>query len=442
MGFEGVPPEAILKLRTTTMSPESQKHLHGLSAYFAQNRERLLTEWRRAADSDSAQTTVSALSRSQFNNHIPQLLTIFEEELRDGDQSQLIRPPIEEIKHGLQRWQQGYQLPELMREWDHLHNCMADLIAEYARRHPGSDCECYHFAYAKLRRLVGSGVIESSGQYARLQQEAAAGNVNSLKTALAKLQSVENHRAELFRQTVHDLRTNVQSASMAAEILGADGLEPSERGGFASSIQEGLSAVSAMLEDLMQLARLEAGLEKRKIAPLDAGELILTFCATVMPLAQRKGLGLTVRGPDLLNVEGDAQKIRRILQNLVGNALKYTDAGGVTVSWGGAEKAWWFSVKDTGPGMNGSKGPPIVEGLQQATESARESAHARQPMENALVTMAQTSDPKRRKHRGGEGVGLSIVKRLCELLDASIELETSPSTGTFFKVRLPIKYHP
>lgn len=427
-----------------TMNAATQRQLDALSDYFAQNRKKILAEWRAAANADPAQTTVSALSRTQFNDHIPQLLTVFEEELKQDGRPPPARERTEEIKHGLQRWQQGYQLTELMHEWSHLHGCLAQIIAEFGRQNPGIESVVYHSAYKKLRRLIGNGVIESTGQYARMQQEEAAGNVNSLTTALAELRSVEKIRGELFRQTVHDLRGNVQSASVAAEILRDEGMNPHERGQFATSIQDGLSAVSTMLEDLMQLARLEAGLEKRNVVALDASELIRAFCATVAPFAQGKGLSLTADGPKRLPVDGDPHKLRRILQNLVGNALKYTEAGGVMVSWGAAGRSWWLSVKDSGPGMAGASAPPIVEGMRAATESAQESAHAGNSpivIPSSVLPEAKTSHRKR-PTKGGEGVGLSIVKRLCELLDASIELETSASAGTTFKVRLPTHFNP
>lgn len=419
-----------------------QQQLARLSDFFRQNREKILAEWRKAAEADPVQTTVNALSRAQFNDHIPQLLEIFEDELKLNAPLGIVQLHDEEIKHGRQRWQQGYNLTELMHEWAHLHACMARVIGEFARAHPEVEGEVFHFAYANLLRYVGDGVIESTGQYARLAQAAAAANVKALKTALAQLQDIEARRADLFRQAVHDLRGNVQAAKLAAEILQAESIPPKDRAEFAASIEEGLAAVSVLLEELMQLARLEAGQEKRRFAALNAGELIRAFCTTLAPVAAAKKLSFVTEGPDDLAIEGDADKLRRILQNLIGNAVKYTDAGGVTISWGRESKTWWLSIKDTGPGFSETGGPSMAESLQEATQDARD-------IPGDADVKIESQDPvippriplrKRSTVKPGEGVGLSIVKRLCELLDARIELESSAEAGTTFVIHFPLTY--
>src|SRR5690606_19844490 len=108
--------------------------------------------------------------------------------------------------------------------------------------------------------------------------------------------------------------------------------------------------------------------------PFDAAALIGEFCRIARPVAVERGLYLHLEGPDALPVSGDATKVRRILQNLVLNALKYTDTGGVKVSWGpeGA-RSWFVTIQDTGPGLLSGPGAPIVRNLNEATASARES---------------------------------------------------------------------
>jgi signal transduction histidine kinase len=141
-----------------------------------------------------------------------------------------------------------------------------------------------------------------------------------------------------------------------------------------------------------------------------------------------------------LAVEGDAAKVQRIAQNLILNALGATRRGGVRVVWGdrnvpGAEQ-WMLCVQDTGPGLQlQSVAAPMEQALLDATEKAHESDPGAAP-----PTLSSESAPRAPADTAGEGIGLSIVKRLCELLDASLELETAPGAGTTFRVIFPRAY--
>ena len=154
-------------------------------------------------------------------------------------------------------------------------------------------------------------------------------------------------------------------------------------------------------------------------------------------------------GPDSLLVHGDRAKVQRVLQNLLLNALKYTQSGGVTVIWGDGKsldtQEWMFCVQDTGPGLDAGPGAPLARQLYEATQTAHavDDIHAAErtavDMPTAPTVPAQSTTLPA-SELPGEGVGLSIVKRLCELLDASLELETSPGKGSTFRVVLPMRY--
>ncbi len=138
-------------------------------------------------------------------------------------------------------------------------------------------------------------------------------------------------------------------------------------------------------------------------------------------------------------MEGDPDKLRRLVQNLVLNALKYTKEGGVTVAWGKQKQRWRVTVKDTDPGLMAGPGSPIAAGMKAATASARESdakaADAQGEAPSVLPLPPGGSDiSSRHTEQVGEGIGFSIVKRLCDLLDASLELASSTETGTRFRV--------
>jgi signal transduction histidine kinase len=152
-------------------------------------------------------------------------------------------------------------------------------------------------------------------------------------------------------------------------------------------------------------------------------------------------------GPSALQVEGDKPKVLRILQNLLLNAVKYTQHGGVSVTWG-VDKGrdtdrWTFSVQDTGPGIDEAHAAPLAQEIHNATEVANDARAAstdRRRDMAAAATLPSQSEAAPQEQQPGEGVGLSIVKRLCELLDAGLELETSPGQGSTFRVILPRSY--
>jgi signal transduction histidine kinase len=421
-----------------------------VSAFLKSRRKLILLAWRSAAEADPEQTTVRALTRGQFNDHIPEVLDAFERKLcaRPGGveaASASLDKKAEEVKHGLHRWQQGYRLHELMREWGHLQLCLFEELETFAATHPEVSRETITGANRQMITLVNEAIAESAAQFERMQRAEASGQLGDLKEALVSVNEIERRRAALIHQAVHDLNSNVFSVSVAANLLGATDVAEAERVEFAALLKHGVKGVTVMLGDLMDLARLEAGQESREITVFDAAALAVEVCEGNQPFARGRNLFLETHGAARLSVEGDRGKVRRLLQNLLSNALKYTEWGGVIVSWGAEKESWWLMVKDTGPGLLAGPGAPMVVGLQEATASARESdekvAAKTGQTSHVLKPSADGPEPMRPSHQQpGEGIGLSIVKRLCELLDASLEMASSAETGTTFRVVLPRQY--
>jgi signal transduction histidine kinase len=351
--------------------------------------------------------------------------------------------------HGMQRWQQGYHLRDLTREWSQLQMSTMEVVDDFARAHPELEVEVARTARDELSKLCWNGVNESTMQYWQLHQSEAAGYISDLKEALATVSALERARAEAWREAAHDLRGSVTVVTGASSVLHSKDLPEPARTRFMGMLQRGVSSLHEMLNDLMDLARLEAGYEKRSIAAFDAAATLRDFCVTSLPLAEAAGLYLHAEGPERLVVEGDRAKVTRILQNLVLNAIKYTEHGGITVSWQGEDASpgasWSFSVQDTGPGLDAGPGAPMAQQMYDATQVMhRGNDEHTDASEGERADLAQTQPAQsqtRPAHQApGEGVGLSIVKRLCELLDAAIELETSPGTGSTFRVALPVRY--
>jgi signal transduction histidine kinase len=434
------------------VSFQNRGHLAALASYLAQQRDAILHAWREAVDHDPEVTTASTISRAQFNDHVPEVLDAFERKLRGVDSGESIRSAEQQsaAEHGLHRWQQGYDQRETMREWGHLHLCILDAIELYGYLHPDLDAAVMPYARRALVRLCNGGVCESAARFAWLQRTEAAGRVRELEQALEQLRTLERERAEIWREAAHDLRGSVSAISSAAAIVGRDGVKDSTRTRFSHSLRKGVVSLHDLLSDLMSLARLEAGHDRRSVTPFDVGQTMTEFCDAMRPLAQERGLFLSCEGPESLAVEGDPAKVRRIAQNLVLNALNVTERGGIRVTWqhgppnGVAQ--WVLCIQDTGPGFSEDAAPQLARALKEATEEAHEveerAENAGDPTAQAEppATLASQSPPYSHHPQHGEGIGLSIVKRLCEVLDASLELESAAGKGTTFRVVFPCAY--
>jgi signal transduction histidine kinase len=273
--------------------------------------------------------------------------------------------------------------------------------------------------------------------------------VNDLEQALAAVRVLEQSRADAWRTAAHDLRGSVTVVKGATTLLhGAHpALAEPARLEVEEMLAKSVSSLHDMLTELLSLARLEAGQEQRELTTFDAAVLLRDFCSASRAAAADRGLYLKMEGPATLPVEGDKTKVVRILQNLLLNAIKYTPRGGVAVTWGldaGRDTdRWTFSVQDTGPGIDEQDAAPLAQELQDATKAsdkakAMDTDRRRDIAPAATLPSASEALPIR--EQPGEGVGLSIVKRLCELLDAGLELATKPGQGSTFRVILPRSY--
>jgi len=144
-------------------------------------------------------------------------------------------------------------------------------------------------------------------------------------------------------------------------------------------------------------------------------EIVHSVVTAVESLATQKHLALTVAvPPDLPHGHGDERRLTQVLLNLVGNALKFTEAGEVRVEVGAADGRFLVSVSDTGPGIALADQAKIFEEFQQADSSST-------------------------RKKGGTGLGLAIAKRIIELHGGRIWVESSLGQGSTFRFTLPVR---
>jgi signal transduction histidine kinase len=421
--------------------------LTALAAYLAERRDDIMEAWRDKVIADPTLTSGAALPKVQLQDHLPALLDDFERKLVADDSAQrsaaLAEQKNDAAAHGLHRWQQGFDLIEVSRELGRLNECVIAELDRCAR----AEIEPTVMAEARRRwaELYSVAIGASISRYFALQQLEAAGHVAELEQALESLRGIEAQRAELWQQAAHDLRGNLGVVAMATAGLTSAKASQDARERFLVSLDRNVRALHRLLEDVTSLARLQSGKEQRALSSIDAAGLLRDFAEGARALALDRDLQFSFDGPESLVVDGDAPKILRIVQNLVFNAIKYTDEGGVSLNWGGRagddSGRWFIQVTDSGPGFHAGPGSALAGALGVATAQAKrveagdgsgQVTHAK-----AAKTTVDTRPPRQQE---GEGIGLSIVKGLCAVLDATIEVDSKIDQGTTVRILLPKRY--
>lgn len=219
-------------------------------------------------------------------------------------------------------------------------------------------------------------------------------------------------KTEFLAELSHEIRTPMTGVLGMAELLLSRPLDDAERR-YAQTIRNSGEVLLTLVNDALDLARIEAGRLQLTPAPFDPRALALDVGELQRAKAVSKGLALHV---DIANgvpaqVLGDAVRIRQILLNLIGNAVKFTEQGEVRLALAGDADGLRFTVSDSGPGI----APVDQAKLFQRYE--------------------QLDGPQR---GSGSGLGLAICRELTTLMAGSITLESTPGSGSTFRVLLPL----
>lgn len=437
-------------------SPDDASALQALANHLTRQRAALLDAVREAVIHDPEICTSRTLARPGFLDHLPEVIDALVERLRrlamrgpgNAVPPALAPERVPAGQHGQHRWRQGYSLTEAIAEWRHLSACLNAETEAYARATPTLSQEARAAAMREVAELIADGIRSSAERHAQMQRAEAAERATELQAALEKVRTLERERMKTWRQAVHDLRGSLGAVSNASALLKRTDAPVQMRTLSQEALSRGLAALREMLNDLASLARLEAGQERVRLSPFDVSDVLHELCVALQPLALNRGLTLEMDGPEALEVEGDAMKVQRIAQNLLINALKYTERGGVWISWRADTNApqlrWILLVRDSGPGFDASHETPLAgamqrdaDGFSPMVDGHPEGTQADESAADAPPTGTEPQGPVL-----GEGIGLSIVKQLCGLLNASIELKTEPGRGTTFRVVFPARYEP
>lgn len=231
-----------------------------------------------------------------------------------------------------------------------------------------------------------------------------------LEDALAHAERANASRSRFVAAASHDLLQPLSAAKLFISSIGGEGLEPGAQVAL-DKAQNALMSVEGILDALLDISKLESGKAAVSVGAVRLDRLLRTLAEEFAPMAAAKGLSLTVV-PCSAVVESDPAYLRRILQNLIGNAIRYTTQGRVLVGARRRGGVVRLEVRDTGPGIPEDAQNDIFKEFHR------------------LNARASASE--------GMGLGLAIVERACALLGHPLGLQSEMGRGTSFMLQLPL----
>lgn len=231
-----------------------------------------------------------------------------------------------------------------------------------------------------------------------------------LEAALREAESASRAKTRFLASASHDLRQPIHALSLFSGALTMRPLQARESA-IARQIDKAVETLGSQLDALLDISRLDAGVVEQSVVELDLVEVMAQLVEEFRPQAERSGLHFDLRAPARAPVRSDAVLLRRVFSNLISNAVKYTRSGGVDVTIEPRPGSWRVAVRDTGPGI------PDAE------------------RERVFEEFYQLDNPERDRTKG-LGLGLAIVRRLCELLELELEMESRIGEGTVFTIDL------
>jgi signal transduction histidine kinase len=231
-----------------------------------------------------------------------------------------------------------------------------------------------------------------------------------------QLEEASQHKSQFLANMSHELRTPLNAILGYAELM-ADGAygEPSEKMlGVLKRLESNGKHLLGLINDVLDLSKIEAGQLVLELSDYCIQDIAQTVRSTLEPLATDKKLGFKVEiASQLPPGRGDGRRLTQVLINLVGNAIKFTDAGEVAIKAEAHNGSFHVSVHDTGPGISSADQARLFQEFQQA--------------DNAIT-----------RKKGGTGLGLAISKRIIEMHGGRIWVESQVGQGSTFAFTLPV----
>jgi len=231
-----------------------------------------------------------------------------------------------------------------------------------------------------------------------------------------KLEVASKHKSQFLANMSHELRTPLNAILGYTELIldNIYGEAPEKMRSVLERVQTNGKHLLGLINDVLDLSKIEAGQLTLSLSDYSVAELVQGVYVAVEPLAKQKNLALTTDIAKGLPVgRGDERRLAQVLLNLVGNAIKFTEAGEVKIQASCVNGSFKVAVRDSGPGIAAADRAKIFEEFQQVDDTST-------------------------RTKGGTGLGLAISKRIVEMHGGRIVVDSELGKGSTFTVSIPV----
>ncbi len=367
----------------------------------------LTDQWSKRAAEE--QPHAARVHEQVLRDHMPEFLQTLGKSLADSTGPDAMPHAAPAAEHGEQRWEAGWSLGEVIRDYQILRLVIFEHLEGALQRSLLSrEVQAIGLALDEaIAASVSTYVRHRDGAFRKLEQD--------LREQAAALREADRHKNEFLAVLAHELRNPMAPILNSVEVLKLLGTSDAHIDQARDIVERQVKQMVRIVDDLLDLTRIAQGKVELRRSTFDLAAAVAEAIQTTAPLYEAQGHRLSVSLPkEPLRIEGDHARIVQVLVNLLNNAGKYTDRGGhvrLTAGREGDEVA--VTVTDNGVGIE-------------------------KEMLDRVFDLFTQIDRARPHSRGGLGIGLTLVRQLVQLHGGRVSVRSDgPGSGSEFVVRLP-----